>query len=467
MIRVRSAIADSDLRRKLRGKVPREAFAVPECAKPTYPTSLLRVFPDDNIGRYAYLGIITEQLLQYEHVDSEVLSMVCLRNSIVIPDKVLSLATTKRYIQNVNITRKLIEEASSEETLHYDVELTQADCDVAGHPDIVTRSQIFEVKTTGQLKSGWADFVLQTFAYAALFPTAKKIHIVLPLSEFVWSFSVEDWKKRNLFLDLLKGYREPTADFQYADAMFARFPIGYHVRKDKRIASTLRNLEDFYRPWQIFFTKSTKFTISDEDVAESLDLVLKHNIKLYVHAPYLVNLCIDPDKDEYVVKCLQKHLQYASAIGAKGVVVHVGKACDKPIDQALKNMKTNLLSAMADASPSCPLLLETPAGQGSELLTNSSEFIEFVTEIDDPRIGMCLDTCHTFATGKLPNEYIEQVLSGARPEILKLIHFNDSKEPLGSRKDRHALLGCGVIGADVLLQCANAAQINNIPMVIE
>ena len=80
------------------------------------------------------------------------------------------------------------------------------------------------------------------------------------------------------------------------------------------------------------FTRCSRMHMDDSDIAESLNIITKYSMRVYVHAPYIINLCINPEvnieKDQYVTNCLMEHLRYAKAFGAKGVVVHVGKAIE-------------------------------------------------------------------------------------------------------------------------------------------
>ena len=109
--------------------------------------------------------------------------------------------------------------------------------------------------------------------------------------------------------------------------------------------------------------------------------------------------------------------------------------------------------------------LETPAGQGTETLKGEDEFIDFVESFGgDPRLKVCLDTCHVFACGHEPLRFIDKLL---RKGFLHLVHFNDSKEPCGSCKDRHAFVGSGHIGTEKMSQIAQKCSESLIPMVIE
>jgi deoxyribonuclease-4 len=327
------------------------------------------------------------------------------------------------------------------------------------------------------MKKGWADFLMQTFCYAALFPAATHVHIVLPLQEHIWSWDVQnEWPKRQLYLDVLKTLKvqneeEEEIDALFAPLMFSNFPIGCHIAKKKSMRATLQGLSSFDRPYQLFFTKSTKFNMSDAEISESLDFITNSGTKLYVHSPYLLNLCMEPgpaEEPNYVVDCLVKHLQVSSAMGLKGVIVHVGKSVKMEHSVAMANMRANVLQCLAAATPECPLLLETPAGQGTETLTAMADFMGFVESVGDPRFSVCVDTCHSFASGTQPIDYLKGILTSPtwRP-YLKLIHFNDSKTKYGSGVDRHAQLGTGFVTKDQLVECAVLATLNGIPMLVE
>jgi deoxyribonuclease IV len=495
-VRVREALSDSDLARKLRGKIPKEALAIPDSLTAStvkYPTLLLKNIDDsDGMSSYAKLGVITEYLLRETVISTDTLSSLSHRlfpESVAspLPENVIKAKTTQRYIDSVNNTRKHLDLLIGQHIQRqYEPEITLPDCTIVGHPDITTLTQIFEVKTSGRLKESWSQFLLQLFTYAALHPQADLIHLVLPLSACIWTWDVKNnWPKRKLYTDVLMSYKPVPETATVEDAMFQPFmmteyPIGMHVTKQKSLRATLQGLTHD-RPYQIFFTnKSVAFTVTDQDIAESLEFTQATPTSLYVHTPYLLNLCmsgVPPPHDgeteapNYVVDCLRKHLRIGAASGLKGIVVHVGKSTDKPLETAMDNMRLNLLAALQDATPDCPLLLETPAGQGTETLTAKRDFLDFAQSIYDtenvgPKFGICIDTCHVFATGTLPLEYLSDAIH-MHPHLTRLLHFNDSKEPLNSRKDRHAPLGLGHIPKEQFQHCASRAEAHHIPMIIE
>lgn len=245
------------------------------------------------------------------------------------------------------------------------------------------------------------------------------------------------------------------------------YGIGGHIKKQRTLTATANTIVASgiaHVPLQIFLGGTLSLSprnVPDKELLETRDLIDRHGIRLFVHAPYTVNLADADLAFETNVQCLRKHLEIGSAIGARGVVVHVGKHCDRwSIDQARENMKRTIREVLGAG---CPLLLETPAGQGTEILTTPEDFMDFCRGLS---LGICIDTCHVFACGTCPMKYLDAVLAN-RPELLKLIHFNDSKGPLGCRKDRHAFPGTGQIDREVLAAVAEKAHVHGIPMLVE
>lgn len=460
MVRVLQSLENSVFKSKLKSKIPKDVFTPPD-VKHKYPQLLLKCLP----RTYFDLGILTEVLLQKSNIQSNDIQQQAksLFNA-DIPDNVLSAKSTKDYINNVNTTKLLIL-SKTNETLTYNKELSMPNCPIKGHPDILTTNHVFEVKTSGRLKESWSQFIIQSFCYVAL-SNAKTLHIVLPLQAHVHTINTQNWPKRQEFIDLMKQFEVPSEDYALAGKVLLQtFQIGSHVQKKTKLLATVTNLTPKI-PYQIFLSKSSKIVANDEDIAATLGYVSNNNIKVFVHAPYILNLC---DKKDYIVPTLVDQLNVASACGFRGVVVHVGKSVKLPVQQAIQNMKENIIDIFQQVSTSsltCDLLLETPAGQGTEVLTTCQEFMTFVESI--PRLKACMDTCHVFAAGTLPHEYMNEIASKKEwRERLKLIHFNDSETELNSKVDRHAMPGKGKIPFECLIHCAKLAYNLKIPMLTE
>ena len=308
-----------------------------------------------------------------------------------------------------------------------------------------------------------------------------------------------------------------TVAMMMASKVCDEFKVGAHISKKPSLTGTILSLSDYTRPYQIFLgnPQSTRLSITDADLNNAAKVVARTGAQIYIHSQYIINLAqptmsggslsdplekSSPDgfsgegagagagagggESEAVVASspawhttlLIKNLQYGARFGAKGVVVHVGKSVKMPLSVALENMRANLLLAIPHATEQCPILLETPAGQGTEMLTDVEEFIDFVASFGDVRLRACIDTCHIFVCGYDPMEYIERFMgvgAGAgvgtdyRRDLLKLIHFNDSAAVAGSRKDRHAFVGTGHIGLSGMSRIAECCSGWGLPMVIE
>jgi deoxyribonuclease-4 len=228
-----------------------------------------------------------------------------------------------------------------------------------------------------------------------------------------------------------------------------KYNIGSHMKKEKSLVDTVSSLP-IDRPSQIFLggPQSTHMNIADKELDETASVVMARGLQVFVHSQYIINLSAVNNKEtnSWNTDLLRKNLRYSAKAGFKGVVVHVGKSTTQNIAIALETMRESINTSLLDATDACPLLLETPAGQGSELLTDKKHFIDFVKSFRDKRLGVCIDTCHVFACGHDPIEYIKMFDN----DLVKLVHFNDSKESCGSCKDRHAFIGTGHIGIKIM-----------------
>jgi deoxyribonuclease IV len=478
-IRVRALLSrlNSVERAALKKLLPKGVAASPP-AEPEgtrYPAALLAQLPKGEA--YSLAGYITEELLRARPVDITcdlLLAITQKWSPATTADQLAKIAksvTTEPYLAHIRETRKKVRFAARGD-LAYDQVVAAAG--VEGHPDIRTPTQIFEVKMTGQLAKNWVDFCFQAFAYAALDLAATDLYIVLPLQEIVWHHPVATaWPGRAAYREFLETAavkKDASAGSALAAALLIEsYLIGCHMPKLKSLVDTVRSLPAG-RPSQIFLAgpQSARLAIADAELAAAAAAVTETGRAVYVHSPYIINLCTpeSSDNDGFHTKLLIKNLQYGAAFGARGVVVHVGKSTKQEPETAMATMRANTVAALAHATPSCPLLLETPAGQGTEVLRTWEEFAGFVAEINDPRLRICIDTCHVFACGHDPLAYLQRFLT-AHPALTRLIHFNDSATPCGSCLDRHAFCGQGEIGIEKMSAIAGAAHAAGLPMVIE
>jgi deoxyribonuclease-4 len=477
-IRVRNILSamDSSARANLKKLLPKK-LVMPTEPTAKYPSAILSVFPKDE--SYSFLGFVAEYMLRLPVAEITldslhgVITSLYPAYSAVSQAKVAKSKTTAPFLALLVTTRGMLDTAVKG-TLVYDTTV-QAGA-VQGHPDAQTATQIFEVKLTGLLKKNWVDFLFQVCAYAALHDAATDVYLVLPLQATVWHSSLAGWKTRTQYRAALEalsvGRQEPTAAKSPIPGQLLQIThsIGNHIHKGKCVAGTIRELAPLRdRPFQMFLSgpQSTKLAMKDEDIAAASAATVDTAVRLYIHSAYIINLCQEPGtKEDYGVACLIKNLQYSVAMGLRGVVVHVGKSTTMELGAAMGHMRANLLRAIEHATDDCPILLETPAGQGTETLTLCEDFLAFVQSFASTRIRICVDTCHVFATGQDPLEYIQKLCT-VDASLLKLVHFNDSSAACGSCLDRHAFIGTGEIGITAMTAIADYCRGHRIPMLVE
>jgi len=252
--------------------------------------------------------------------------------------------------------------------------------------------------------------------------------------------------------------------------------IGTHIPKHKNFLSSLQTFYDtqpYNRPCQLF-SGSPKFwrrvKRNPEDIKGTHEYITQNDIMAFIHSIYLINLSkSEAEFKEKAFDCLKWELEFGHEVGFKGVVVHCGKFLKLSIGDAMANMYNNMCSIVPYISEDCPLLLETSAGQGSEICWKYDDLLEFYqlfTDNEKKKIRICIDTCHVFAAGHDPHKFIFDWIK-AEPNSLVLVHYNDSQECCGEKKDRHAYPGTGHIGQEKMQLIAELCTSHNIPMVIE
>ena len=188
-----------------------------------------------------------------------------------------------------------------------------------------------------------------------------------------------------------------------------------------------------------------------DDIKQYLE---DNNVKLVIHSPYIINIS-NNKKDYFGIDHLIKELEISDNIGSIGCVLHVGKyVVAENEEEGLENMYNNIkIILKARGKGTSKLIIETPAGQGSELLTDIKDFANFYnrfTNSEKKNLGICVDTAHIWATGVdlstaiKVREYFDEFKKLFGKKALTLIHLNNSKVKVGDCKDRHApIFGIG------------------------
>lgn len=200
------------------------------------------------------------------------------------------------------------------------------------------------------------------------------------------------------------------------------------------------------------------------------------SLPVFVHAPYLINFgSPTPLTVERSVSALEFSLRRGRSIGALGVVMHAGQAVlGNDRDSAMKQVREHLLPVLDRVADAPALLIEPTAGGGTALAADASSLSAYLDTLDrDERIGVCLDTCHMHAAG-----YDLSTLRGFRaalrafgaaagPNRVGLVHVNDSRDPCGSKRDRHAAIGTGTIGREPFAALFSSPVTRGVPFVVE
>lgn len=365
---------------------------------------------------------------------------------------------------------------SYSQELDLDPELTVEN--ISGHPDVIIDDTIYDIKTTGQFNKMRIQTIFQLLAYYCL---AKKlgrnithIGLILPAQELVLRVDVSTWDWTRFWTALklcvnTKLKLQPSQELKLIFACTVQSYVGAHITKDGTISKTLRS-HPSELPWQIFFAgmANGNFKIADSDIANTSELIRNNNYHLYVHSPYTLNLS-KQFEDDWVTTALQKHLETANAMGCKGVVIHCGvKAKTVEYETAYENMYNSVVNASVSATETCPILIETSAGETGELLSNPEDLIAFYISLPDEvqqKVKICIDTCHVFSAGYIPMDFIKEIEESKVP--IGLIHYNDSKKEKGCCCDEHAGIGTGYIGLQSLIDVGVYAIEKGIDMVNE
>lgn len=212
--------------------------------------------------------------------------------------------------------------------------------------------------------------------------------------------------------------------------------IGAHVSpKEPLVEAAVRGADAV----QVFLAnpQSWKAPVPRSDAEE----LKASDIEFYVHAPYLMNLASPNNRVRIPSrKTLAQTVEAAKAIGALGVIVHGGSVGeDEGLDVGFERWR----KALDSFDLTVPILVENTAGRGNSVMQDITNYGPLWDAIGDLNVGVCLDTCHTWAAGQ-DMENAVSIITEATGGIA-LVHANDSRDEAGSNRDRHANFGKGQI----------------------
>ena len=254
--------------------------------------------------------------------------------------------------------------------------------------------------------------------------------------------------------------------------------IGSHVsyKNDTGLLGSVEEALSYGANTFMFYTGAPQNTrrgaINDELTYKGYKLMKENNIALenvIVHAPYIINLCNDKNFD-FSVSFLKQEVIRCEELGMTKLVLHPGASVGLERSHAIANIIKGL-NIILDDNHNVIICLETMAGKGTEVGKTFEELKFIIDNIKNKsKIGICLDTCHINDAGYDLNNF-DKVLDEFDKVIgldyLKCIHINDSKNTIGSHKDRHENIGLGTIGFDNLINVIYNKRIENLPKILE
>jgi deoxyribonuclease-4 len=192
------------------------------------------------------------------------------------------------------------------------------------------------------------------------------------------------------------------------------------------------------------------------------------------HALYLCNFAAPDDAIyEKSVAALRSTMEIARAIGADGVVLHIGSHLGAGLDKGLERVVPALEQVLELCSDTTWLLMENSAGAGGTIGRSIDELATIFERLDrHPRLGVCLDSCHLYVSGVdvTDRDTLDSLLDDLDSTIgldrLRALHVNDSAAPLGSNRDRHANIGEGLLGEELGVFLGHP-RLQGLPAVLE
>ena len=256
--------------------------------------------------------------------------------------------------------------------------------------------------------------------------------------------------------------------------------IGSHVSytKEEGMLGSVKEALNYKENTFMFYTGAPQNTfrakIDEDKVKKAKELMKENDIDInnvIIHAPYIINLANDKDKDKYnfAINFLKEELKRAKILGIKNIVLHPGSHVGLGVEKGIQNIINALNEVLKEEGPT--ICLETMAGKGTEIGKTFEEINEIIKGIKNKeKIGVCLDTCHLNDSGyDIANfdELLEKFGKIIGINKIKCIHINDSKNEKGTHKDRHENIGFGKLGFQNIINIIYNEKLKEVPKILE
>lgn len=257
------------------------------------------------------------------------------------------------------------------------------------------------------------------------------------------------------------------------------FRIGCHLSSSKGFLAMAKQAEAIGANTFQFFTRNPRGGKAKEldlaDIAAYTAYASEHGIgNILAHAPYTINACA---KDEsirtFARETMADDLKRLEHIPDCKYNFHPGSHVSQGVETGIEKIAETLNQIMWPQQQTT-ILLETMSGKGTEMGRDFNELRAIIDKVDpafQDKIGVCLDTCHVFDGGYDITDHLDEVLAEFDKIVgidrLKAIHLNDSKNVLGSHKDRHECLGEGNLTLDAIIRIINHPMLCQLPFYLE
>lgn len=226
-----------------------------------------------------------------------------------------------------------------------------------------------------------------------------------------------------------------------------------------------------------FFTRNPRGgkakDIDQGDVDAFLAIAKEHQFaKLVAHAPYTLNPASKDEKTrQFALMAMTEDLQRMEFTPGNYYNFHPGSHVGQGAEKGIQ-LISDLLNQVLKPEQTTTVLLETMAGKGTEIGKTFEEIAQIIDKVHlKDKLGVCLDTCHVSDGGYDIIGNLEGVLDQFDQiiglEYLKALHINDSKNPPGSHKDRHACIGEGYLGLDTIINVVTNPRLSGLPCILE
>ena len=253
--------------------------------------------------------------------------------------------------------------------------------------------------------------------------------------------------------------------------------IGCHLSSSRGFAAMGRQALELGADTFQFFTRNPRGSrAKDLDTADAASLAAllaeRRFAPIIAHAPYTLNLCGEKEENrQFARETMADDLRRLEHLPGQYYNFHPGSHVGQGIGAGI-DLIAQGLNAILTPEQHTTVLLETMAGKGSEVGGRFEELRAILDRVELPdKMGVCLDTCHVSDAGYDIIGDLDGVLAEFDRHIgldrLKAVHLNDSKNPPGSRKDRHACIGAGEIGLEALARVVRHPALRDLPFCLE